>query len=220
MVTEDATEHAHVVLNQIVDGGLIYAVPIFLISIWLFVQGARRLPVTVGFAGLFVGYGAADQLYPMIEEYGLDLNAEQFRWLVGFVLAAISVAIAQAAISVLAAGFVFLAVTRLISAGDRFGYDLEGDWFLSGLLTLFAIITSFSFRKLIPVLFSGLLASIGAMFALYVALGWDISRLNGTDAFDVYLAVPMCMVSTYLQYKYFVKKRKEDMFEDEDDDHY
>lgn len=218
MVTEDATEHAHVVLNQIVEGGLVYAVPIFLISVWLFMQGARRLPITVGLAGLFVGYGAADQLYPMVEEYGYDINAEQFRWVVGFVLAGISVAIAQAAIGVLAAGFVFLAVTRLISYGERFGYDLEGDWFLSGLLTLFAIIASFSFRKAIPVVVSGFIASVGAMFAVYVALGWDVSRLNGVDALDVYLAVPMSLVSTYLQYKYFIKKRKEYMYEDDEDD--
>ena len=40
MVTEDATEHAHLVLNQVVEGGFTYAVPILLISAWLFVQGA------------------------------------------------------------------------------------------------------------------------------------------------------------------------------------
>lgn len=218
MVTEDATEHAHLVLNQVVEGGFTYAVPILLISAWLFVQGAQRLPVTIGLAGLFVGYGAADQLYPMVEEYGYDLNPEQFRWAVGIVLAMVSISVAQVAIRFLAAGLVFLAVTRLISAGEQFGYDLEGDWLLSGLLTLFAIIAGFSFRRLIPVLVSGVLASIGAIFSIYVALGWDVSRLNGTDAFDIYLAVPLGMVSAYIQYKSFLKKRKEDMYEEDEED--
>ena len=218
MVTEDATEHAHLVLNQVVDGGLTYAAPIFLVCLWLFLQGAQRLPVTIGLAGMFVGYGAADQFYPSVAEFGYDINAEQFRWVVAFLVAGVSITVAQVAIRFLAAGLVFLAVTRLISAGDRFGVDLEGDAFLSGLLTLFAIIASFSFRRLLPVLVSGIMASIGMIFAVYVALGWDIARLNGTDAFDVYLAVPLGCVSAYLQYKVFVKKRKEDMYEDDDDD--
>jgi len=51
-----------------------------------------------------------------------------------------------------------------------------------------------------------------------VALGWDIARLNGTDAYDVYIAVPLGCVSAYLQYKGFMKKRKKDMHEDDNDD--
>ena len=218
MVTEDATQQAHVVLNQVVDGGLSYAVPIFLVCLWLFIQGAQRLPVTIGLAGMFVGYGGADQLYPSVAEFGYDINAEQFRWLVAFLVAGVSITVAQVAIRFLAAGLVFLAVTRLIAAGDVFGMDLEGDPFLSGLLTLFAIVASFSFRRLLPVLVSGIMASIGMIFAAYVALGWDIARLNGTDAYDVYIAVPLGCVSAYLQYKGFMKKRKKDMHEDDDDD--
>ena len=84
---------------------------------------------------------------------------------------------------------VFIIITNLIENGENYGYDLEGDAFLSGILTLIAFFLSMSFRRLVPALMAGLVGTLGMMLAVYVADRPDVGRLDGVHAPDAYLGL-------------------------------
>jgi hypothetical protein len=196
-------------LDQVVQGGVFFAVPVFLIALFLFIQGSKQIPLTVGVVGLFVGFGLSGQLYAEFVDVSLPVTEQQFRIIVPVVLAGVSISVAKIAMRFLAAGMVFLLATNLIAVGDRFGYDFEGDAFLSGILTLIAFISSYVFRRLVPAMMAGLVGALGMMFSIYVALGWPVERLDGVTSPDAYLAIPLMLISCYIQYKYFMEKLEE-----------
>ena len=43
-MSNEATELGSSVIDQIVAGGLLYAVPLFVISLLLFIEGSKRIP--------------------------------------------------------------------------------------------------------------------------------------------------------------------------------
>lgn len=196
-------------LDQVVQGGVFFAIPVFLISLVLFVQGSKQIPLTVGMVGFFVGFGLSGQLYSEAVDFDLPVTEQQFRIIVAALVAGASISVAKVAMRFLAAGLVFLLATNLIATGDRFGYDFEGDAFLSGILTLIAFISSYAFRRLVPALMAGLVGALGMMFSIYVILGWPVERLDGVTFLDAYLAIPFMLVSCYIQYKYIIQKREE-----------
>lgn len=210
------------ILDQVVQGGVFFALPVFLISLVLFIQGSKQIPLTVGLVGVFVGFGLSGQLYSEVVDFDLPVTEQQFRIIAAVLIAGASISVAKVAMRFLAAGLVFLLATNLIATGDRFGYDFEGDAFLSGILTLIAFISSYAFRRLVPALMAGLVGALGMMFSIYVALGWPVERLDGVSSLDAYLAIPLMLVSCYIQYKYFIQKREEteaEEFAEEDKDY-
>ena len=212
----DAEEMGLTLLDNVVEGGLAYAALILAFSLLLFIQGAKRLPFTMGTTGFVVGYGMSYQFTDQFNRLGISLNDAQFQLLCGIVLGVAAISVTQIASRFLAAGMVYLAVTRLISVGDTYGYDFEGDTFLSGILTLIALIFSFSFRRLIPAVLAAVMGSVGILFSAYLFMGWDIYRLDGSSI-DVYLSIPFIIGSCYIQFKYFMND--DETLDDEEKDY-
>ena len=212
----DAEEIGLTLLDKVVEGGIVYGALIMAFSLLLFIQGAKRLPITMGTTGFVVGYGMSYQFTDQFNKLGVSLNDAQFQLLCGIVMGIIAISITQIASRFLAAGMVYLAVTRLISVGDSYGYDFEGDTFLSGILTLIALIFSFSFRRLIPAVLAAIIGSLGILFSAYLSLGWDVYRLDGSSI-DVYLSIPLIIGSCYIQFKYFMADDEELEEEEEKD---
>jgi len=206
MATEDIGNDA---LGILVDGGLLYAAPMFGLSLLLVVEGRKRIPLTIGLVGFVLGFGLVGSLYPLLGS-SPPLGEQAFRFLAAVVIAGVSVSVAQMAMRFLAAGLVYVVITNLIANGKRFDIDLEGDAFLSGILTLIAFFLSFGFRRLVPALMAGLVGTLGMMLAVYIALGWPVERLNGVDAPDAYFAFIGMFVSAYLQWKQIQRKREEE----------
>ena len=48
-------------LTQVVQGGVFFAIPVFLISLVLFVQDSKKIPLNVGMVGFFVVFGLSGQ---------------------------------------------------------------------------------------------------------------------------------------------------------------
>ncbi len=210
------TELGSSVIDQIVAGGLLYAVPLFFISLLLFIEGSKRIPMTVGIVGFVVGFGLVGQLYSYL---GSDppLSESQFRFAAALVVGVISVSVAQASMRFLAAALVFIIITNLIKAGNVVDVDFEGDAFLSGVLTLIAFFLSMSFRRVVPALMAGLVGTLGMMLAVYVAVGWDVSRLDGVSAPDAYLSLVGMVLSAFIQWR-TVKERDQEKEHPVDDD--
>ena len=203
----EATEIGSSVIDQIVAGGLLYAAPLFVISLLLFVEGSKRIPMTVGIVGFVVGFGLVGQLYGVLGD-NPPVSESQFRFLAAIAVGVISVSVAQASMRFLAAALVFIIITNLIKAGTQFDVDFEGDAFLSGMLTLVAFVLSMSFRRLVPALMAGLVGTLGMMLAVYVAVGWDVARLDGVSAPDAYLSLVGMALSAFIQWR--TLKSKED----------
>ena len=203
----EATEIGSSVIDQIVAGGLLYAAPLFVISLLLFVEGSKRIPMTVGIVGFVVGFGLVGQLYGVLGDTP-PVSETQFRFLAAIAVGVISVSVAQASMRFLAAALVFIIITNLIKAGTQFDVDFEGDAFLSGILTLVAFVLSMSFRRLVPALMAGLVGTLGMMLAVYVAVGWDVTRLDGVSAPDAYLSLVGMALSALIQWR--TMKSKED----------
>ena len=203
----EATEIGSSVIDQIVAGGLLYAAPLFVISLLLFVEGSKRIPMTVGIVGFVVGFGLVGQLYGVLGDTP-PVSETQFRFLAAIAVGVISVSVAQASMRFLAAALVFIIITNLIKAGTQFDVDFEGDAFLSGMLTLVAFVLSMSFRRLVPALMAGLVGTLGMMLAVYVAVGWDVARLDGVSAPDAYLSLVGMALSAFIQWR--TLKSKED----------
>ena len=202
------TELGTSVIDQIVAGGLLYAAPLFVISLLLFVEGSKRIPMTVGLVGFVVGFGLVGQLYGVLGDTP-PVSETQFRFLAALAIGVISVSVAQASMRVLAAALVFIIITNLIKAGTQFDVDFEGDAFLSGMLTLVAFVLSMSFRRLVPALMAGLVGTLGMMLAVYVAVGWDVARLDGVSAPDAYLSLVGMALSPYIQWQTMKNKEEE-----------
>jgi len=207
-MSNEASEIGTGVLDQVVAGGLLYAVPIFIISLLLFIEGSKRIPMTVGIVGFVVGFGLVGELYGLLGE-APPISEMQFRFLAAAAVGVISVSVAQMAMRFLAAGLVFLIITNLIKAGDGVEVDFEGDAFLSGILTLIAFFLSMSFRRLVPALMAGLVGTLGMMLAVYVGVGWPVERLDGVSAPDAYLALVGMLLSAYIQWR--TLKEKDDL---------
>ena len=210
------TELGSSVIDQIVAGGLLYAVPLFFISLLLFIEGSKRIPMTVGIVGFVVGFGLVGQLYSYL---GSDppLSESQFRFFAALVVGVISVSVAQASMRFLAAALVFIIITNLIKAGNVVDVDFEGDAFLSGILTLIAFFLSMSFRRVVPALMAGLVGTLGMMLAVYVAVGWDVSRLDGVSAPDAYLSLVGMVLSAFIQWRTMKERDDEKEFLMDDD---
>ena len=207
-MSNEASEIGTGVLDQVVAGGLLYAVPIFVISLLLFIEGSKRIPMTVGIVGFVVGFGLVGELYGLLGE-APPISEMQFSFLAAAAVGVISVSVAQMAMRFLAAGLVFLIITNLIRAGDGVEVDFEGDAFLSGILTLIAFFLSMSFRRLVPALMAGLVGTLGMMLAVYVGVGWPVGRLDGVSAPDAYLALVGMLLSAYIQWR--TLKEKDDL---------
>ena len=130
-MTNETTDIGSGVIDQMVAGGLIYAVPLFVISLVLFVEGKKRIPMTVGIVGFVLGFGLVGEAYPSLGN-DLPVTESQFRFIAAVAIGVVSVSVAQMSMRFLAAGLVFLIITNLIEAGDQFNIDFEGDTLLSG----------------------------------------------------------------------------------------
>ena len=62
------------VITQIVEGGYVTAIPLVVLSLYLFVQGYRRLSLITAIAGAAIGYLSASTLYPYALDLGLALT--------------------------------------------------------------------------------------------------------------------------------------------------
>ena len=215
-MASEATEIGTGVLDQVVAGGLLYAVPLFIISLLLFIEGSKRIPMTVGIVGFIVGFGLVGELYEFVGE-NPPISEAQFRFIAAAAVGVISVSVAQMAMRFLAAGMVFLIITNLIRAGDGVNVDFEGDAFLSGILTLIAFFLSMSFRRLVPALMAGLVGTLGMMLAVYVAVGWDVGRLDGVSAPDAYLGLVGMLLSAFIQWRAIKQKENEEEHQKEYD---
>ena len=98
------------VVTQIVEGGYVTAIPIIILSLYLFIQGYRRLVIITAIAGGAIGYLSASTLHPYMLELELDITLDKFQLFSAMAFSIIAVMITSISIRFLATGFVFIII--------------------------------------------------------------------------------------------------------------
>ena len=107
------------VITQIVEGGYVTAIPIIVLSLYLFVQGYRRLGLITAIAGAAIGYLSASTLYPYVLDLGLAITLNRFQLFAALGFAIVAVMITSMSIRLLATGFVFIVISNGIQLLQR-----------------------------------------------------------------------------------------------------
>ena len=195
----DVNEIRDTVITQIVEGGFVTAIPIVVLSIYLFIQGYRRLSLITAIAGAAIGYLAAGALYPYALELGLAITLDRFQLFSAMGFALISVMLTSMSIRLLATGFVFIVISNGIQLLKNYGINPERGELLPGITAIIAFFVGMSFRHILPPIVAALLASIGLYVGGCIILDMPMEYLNLESSLAPLLVIPSVIVSLLVQ---------------------
>ena len=187
------------VISQIVDGGYVTAIPIVILSLYLFVQGYRRLSLITAIAGAAIGYLSASTLYPFILDLGLAITLDRFQLFSAMAFAIIAVMITSMSIRLLATGFAFIVISNGIQLLKNYGINPERGELLPGITAIIAFFIGMSFRHILPPIVAALLASIGLYVGACIILDLPMEYLNLESSLAPLLVIPSVIVSLLVQ---------------------
>ncbi len=187
------------VITQIVDGGYVTAVPIVVLSLYLFVQGYRRLSLITAIAGAAIGYLSASTLYPYVLDLGLAVTLDRFQLFSAMAFAIIAVMITSMSIRLLATGFVFIVISNGIQLLKNYGINPERGELLPGITAIIAFFVGMSFRHILPPIVAALLASIGLYVGTCIILELPMEYLDLESSLAPLLVIPCVLVSLLVQ---------------------
>lgn len=187
------------VITQIVDGGYVTAIPIIILSIYLFVQGYRRLVIITAIAGCAIGYLSASTLHPYMLDLGLNLTLDRFQLFSAMAFALIAVMITSISIRFLATGFVFIIISNGIQMLKNYGINPEKGEFLPGITAIIAFFVGMSFRHVLPAFISALLSAIGLFVGGCIVLDLPLSYLDLSQSNAPLACIPVAFISLFVQ---------------------
>lgn len=187
------------VITQIVEGGYVTAIPIVVLSLYLFVQGYRRLSLITAIAGAAIGYLSASTLYPFVLELGLAITLDRFQLFSAMAFAIIAVMITSMSIRLLATGFVFIVISNGIQLLKNYGINPERGELLPGITAIIAFFVGMSFRHILPPIVAALLASIGLYVGGCIILDLPMEYLNLESSLAPLLVIPSVIASLLVQ---------------------
>jgi len=201
-MVEDAPDVDNIrdtVITQIVDGGYVTAVPIVVLSLYLFVQGYRRLSLITAIAGAAIGYLSASTLYAYVLDLGLAVTLDRFQLFSAMAFAIIAVMITSMSIRLLATGFVFIVISNGIQLLKNYGINPERGELLPGITAIIAFFVGMSFRHILPPIVAALLASIGLYVGTCIILELPMEYLDLESSLAPLLVIPCVLVSLLVQ---------------------
>ena len=102
--------------STIEDIGAPFGIAIFCLSLLLFLQGHRRLPLVSFVIGAAIGYYLSPQLTPLAADLGLSLSATQVTGIVCALIGVILASVVKISTKLLTSAFIF--VTFSTATGD------------------------------------------------------------------------------------------------------
>ena len=194
-----ADEIRDTVVTQIVGGGYVTAIPIIILSLYLFVQGYRRLVIITAIAGCAIGYLSASTLHPYMLEFGMNLTLDRFQLFSAMAFAMIAVMITSISIRFLATGFVFIVISNGIQLLKNYGINPERGELLPGITAIIAFFVGMSFRHVLPAFVAALLAAIGLFVGGCIVLDLPLSYLDLSQSKAPLACIPVALISLFVQ---------------------
>ena len=187
------------------------------LSILLFLQGHRRLPLVSFIIGASIGYYLSPQVTPLVEEFGLSLTATQVTGIVCFLVGMVLSALVRFSTRMLTSAFIFVTFSTGIQTLSNYGFDIERSNLWSGLAALAAFFLTMGINRLLPMIVSAIFAAYGCLLATLLLTGNPLSTFEPVEVKTFVLMTPIFVFSLFLQRIDVAKqKEKEDSKDDPD----
>ena len=178
------------------------------LSILLFLQGHRRLPLVSFIIGASIGYYLSPQVTPLVEEFGLSLTATQVTGIVCFLVGMVLSALVRFSTRMLTSAFIFVTFSTGIQTLSNYGFDIERSNLWSGLAALAAFFLTMGINRLLPMIVSAIFAAYGCLLATLLLTGNPLSTFEPVEVKTFALMTPIFVFSLFLQ-RIDVAKQKE-----------
>ena len=169
------------------------------LSILLFLQGHRRLPLVSFIIGASIGYFLAPQVTPLVEELGLSLTATQVTGIVCFLVGMVLSALVRFSTRMLTSAFIFVTFSTGIQTLSNYGFDVERSNLWSGIAALAAFFLTMGINKLLPMIVSAIFAAYGCLLATLLLTGNALSTFEPVEVKTFALMAPIFIFSLFLQ---------------------
>ena len=169
------------------------------LSILLFLQGHRRLPLVSFIIGASIGYYLSPQVTPLVEEFGLSLTATQVTGIVCFLVGMVLSALVRFSTRMLTSAFIFVTFSTGIQTLSNYGFDIERSNLWSGLAALAAFFLTMGINRLLPMIVSAIFAAYGCLLATLLLTGNPLSTFEPVEVKTFALMTPIFVFSLFLQ---------------------
>jgi len=188
------------IFDFIDEAGLNTGVIILIFSVYLFLQGHRRLDVIGAAAAAMVGYMFAPEAHEAAMSLDLfTLDPTLFQNTFAIICAGLGMVIMRVTVRSLAVFITFLFVYTLIQAGERFDVDLEGGYFLPGVLSIVSFFFIRKVQEILPKLISALIGSLGMLTFCIIAFDLSPTYLDIKTSLVPLVVLPLAVGSWLLQ---------------------
>ncbi len=188
------------IFDFIDEAGLNTGVVILIFSVYLFLQGHRRLDVIGAAAAAMVGYMFAPEAHEAAMSLDLfTLDPTLFQNTFAVICAGIGLAIMRITVRSLAVFITFLFVYTLIQFSGRFGVDLEGGYILPGVLSIVSFFFIRKLQEILPKLISALIGSMGILTFCIIAFNLSPTYLDIETSLVPLVTLPLAVGSWLLQ---------------------
>ncbi len=188
------------IFDFIDEAGLNTGVVILIFSVYLFLQGHRRLDVIGAAAAAMVGYMFAPEAHEAAMSLDLfTLDPTLFQNTFAIICAGIGLAIMRITVRSLAVFITFLFVYTLIQFSGRFGVDLEGGYILPGVLSIVSFFFIRKLQEILPKLISALIGSMGILTFCIIAFNLSPTYLDIETSLVPLVTLPLAVGSWLLQ---------------------
>ena len=185
--------------STIEDIGAPFGIAIFCLSLLLFLQGHRRLPLVSFVIGAAIGYYLSPQLAPVAADLGLSLSATQVTGIVCAALGVILASVVKISTKLLTSAFIFVTFSTGIQTLNNYGFDVERSNLWSGIAALAALFFTLGINRILPMIVSAIFAAYGFLVAALLLTGNPLSTFEPVELKTFALMLPIFVFSIFLQ---------------------
>ena len=169
------------------------------LSLLLFLQGHRKLPLVSFIIGASIGYYLSPQVTPLVDEFGISLTPTQVTVIVCIFIGMVLSALVRFSTRLLTSAFIFVTFSTGIQTLSNYGFDVERSNLWSGIAALAAFFLTMGINRLLPMIVSAIFAAYGCLIATLLLTGNPLSTFEPVEVKTFALMVPIFVLSIFLQ---------------------
>ena len=190
------------------------------LSLLLFLQGHRKLPLVSFIIGASIGYYLSPQITPLVDEFGISLTPTQVTVIVCIFIGMALSALVRFSTRLLTSAFIFVTFSTGIQTLSNYGFDVERSNLWSGIAALAAFFLTMGINRLLPMIVSAIFAAYGCLLATLLLTGNPLSTFEPVEVKTFALMAPIFVFSIFLQRIDVAKQEEKELAKDDPDPEY